>query len=108
MGDGAAWRRGGGGGQALSILGIDPGVSEGGPVIWPACQEQMCPKGRRDHRMCDLKMQPSQEGRASPGTRGKEHIVEPGRWPPLGSDAEGHKGSGDKSHSCTEVRAYPG
>lgn len=28
-----------GGRQVLSILGIDLGVSEEGPVIWPACQE---------------------------------------------------------------------
>lgn len=28
-----------GGRQVPSILGIDLGVSEEGPVIWPACQE---------------------------------------------------------------------
>lgn len=35
----------------------------------------MCLKGHRDHRMCDMKMQPSREGRANPGKRGKEHTV---------------------------------
>lgn len=64
-----------GGGDRPSILAIDPGRPEGGPVIWPARQEQMCPKGHGAHRSCDGDMPPWQEGRR-PRQRGR--TVQPG------------------------------
>ena len=89
-----------------SILGIDLGVPEGGPVIWPACQGQMCPKGHRDHRICEMEMHPSREGWGKPReeregprcrVRCRDHISV------LKLCHLCHGVVGDKPHSCVEA-----
>lgn len=95
----------GGGGDRPSILAIDPGRPEGGPVIWPARQEQMCPKGHGAHRSCDGDMPPWQEGRR-PRQRGRTAMSSRAGRPPLGAAAT-CRGRGDKSGPAW-VRGCPG
>lgn len=60
--------------------------------------------------MCDMKMQPSREGRASAGKRGKEHAVKPGEMA-TGSDTAGQGAVGTDHTSawkCTAGLEKPG
>lgn len=50
MGDRAAEAERGGR-RVLSILGIDLGVSEGGPVIWPACRGKVPERSQRPQNL---------------------------------------------------------